>query len=64
MDYLIANTTKKQRMEIVKKAFAISISGNEIPSDNALEIVKEYVDGITELEEVQAKIVNMYKKGN
>lgn len=63
MDYSISNTTKKQRMEIVKKAFAISISANEMPSDKALQLAKEYVDGITELEEVQKKIVNLYQKG-
>ena len=41
MDYLIKNTTKKQRTEIIKKALAISMSGADIPTDEALKITKE-----------------------
>ena len=62
MDYLIKNTTKKQRTEIIKKALAISMSGADIPTDEALKITKEYIEGITELEDVQKKIVNLYKR--
>ena len=62
MDYLIKNTTKKQRTKIIKKALAISMSGADIPTDEALKITKEYIDGITELEDVQKKIVNLYKR--
>lgn len=64
MDYSIKNTTKKQRAEIIKKAIAISISGADFPTDEALKIAKEYVDGITELEDVQKKIINMYKRSD
>lgn len=62
MDLSIKNTTREQRKEIVKNALAISISGADFPSDTAMNIVKEYVDGITELEDVQKKIINLYKK--
>ena len=62
MDYLIQNTTKKQRAEIIKKSLAISMSGADIPTDEALKIAKEYIDGITELEDVQKKIINLYKR--
>lgn len=62
MDLSIKNTTREQRKEIVKNALAISISGADFPSETALNIVKEYVDGITELEDVQKKIINLYKK--
>lgn len=62
MDFSIKNTTKEQRKEIVKTALAISITGADFPSDKALKIVKEYVDGISEIEEVQKKIVALYKK--
>lgn len=62
MDYLIKNTTKNQRAEIIKKALAISMSGADIPTDETLKIAKEYIDGITELEDVQKKIVNLYKR--
>lgn len=62
MDLSIKNTTKEQRKEIVKTALAISISGSDFPSQEALNIVKEYIDGITELEDVQKKIIALYKK--
>lgn len=63
MDLSIKNTTKEQRRKIVKDALSLSITESEIPSDEALKIAKEYVDGISEIEEVQRKIINMYKKG-
>lgn len=63
VDYKIANTTKKQRIEIVKDAFQISVIGNQtIPSDEALKYIKEYIDGVTEIEDVQKKILSIYKK--
>lgn len=62
MDLSIKNTTKEQRKEIVKTALAISITGTDFPSNEALKIAKEYVDGITEIEEVQKKIIALYKK--
>lgn len=63
MDLSIKNTTREQRKQIVKNALAISISGSEFPDDEALKITKEYVDGISEIEEVQRKIIALYKKG-
>ena len=63
MDLSIENTTREQRKQIVKNALAISISGSEFPDDEALKITKEYVDGISEIEEVQRKIIALYKKG-
>lgn len=64
MDYKIANTTKSQRVEIIKNAFEISIIGNEkAPSSNARNILQEYIDGVTELEDVQKKILDLYKTG-
>ena len=62
MDLLIKNTTKEQRKEIVKTALAISISGTDFPSDEALKIAKEYVDGVTEIKDVQKKIIALYRK--
>ena len=63
MDLSIKNTTKEQRKEIVKTALALSVTGSDMPTDEALKIMKEYVNGITEIEEVQKKIINMYKEG-
>jgi hypothetical protein len=62
MDYSIANTTKEERLAIVKNALGISISGTRMPSEESLKIVKQYVDGKKELEEVQKEIIEMYKE--
>ncbi len=62
MDLSVKNTTREQRKNIVKNALAISISGSDIPDRNVLEIAKEYVDGKIEIEEVQKKVLAMYKK--
>ena len=63
MDLSIKNTTREQRKEIVKTALALSITGSDMPTDEALKIMKEYVDGISEIEEVQKKIIDMYREG-
>lgn len=63
MDLSIKNTTREQRKEIVKTALTLSITGSDMPTDEALKIMKEYVDGISEIEEVQKKIIAMYKEG-
>lgn len=63
MDLSIKNTTKEQRKEIVKTALALSVTGSDMPTDEALKIMKEYVDGISEIEEVQKKIIDMYREG-
>lgn len=62
MSYLIKDTTREQRAQIVKQALAISISGTDIPTDKALSIAKEYIDGKIELKEAQEKIISMYKR--
>ena len=62
MEYLIKDTTKEERKKIAKNALAISVGSNEMPSKEVIEIVKEYVDGKMELEEVQKKIIERYKK--
>lgn len=62
MSYLIKDTTKEERKTIAKKALAISVSSNEMPSKETIELVKEYIDGKTELEEVQRKVIERYKK--
>lgn len=62
MDLSIKNTTREQRKQIVKEALAISVSGTDVPNRNVLEIAKEYVDGKIEIEEVQKKVLMLYKK--
>ncbi len=62
MDYSIKNTTREERLKIVKKALGISITEAKMPTDETLKIVKEYVDGKKELQEVQREIIERYKK--
>lgn len=63
MDYSIQNTTRKQREELVKSALAISLSGAEEPTSKTMKLVRQYIDGEKELEEVQKEIVNQYRHG-
>lgn len=62
MDLSIKNTTREQRKQIVKEALSISVSGTDVPNKTVLEIAKEYVDGKIEIEEVQKKVLMLYKK--
>ena len=62
MEYSVDKTTRKERIKLVKKALAISISGADVPTDETLNITKDYVDGKIELEELQKKIIDKYNK--
>lgn len=62
MEYLVKNTTREERAKIAKKALAISVGSNEIPTEETINIVKEYVDGKIELEEAQKRVIEGYKK--
>ena len=64
MEYSIDKTTRKDRIKLVKKALAISISGADVPTDETLNLTKDYVDGKIELEELQNKIIDKYNKNN
>ena len=62
MSYLIKDTSKEERKKIAKNAFGISIASNEIPSKEVIELVKQYINGNMELEEVQKKVIEKYRK--
>ena len=62
MEYSIKNTTREERQALVKKALGISISGAEPPTNETMKIVREYIDGKKELEDVQKEIIERYKK--
>ncbi len=62
MSYLIKDTSKEERKRIAKNAFGISIASNEMPSKEVIELVKQYIDGNMELEEVQKKVIERYRK--
>lgn len=61
MNYLISATTKEERLRIVYKALGISMSDAPAPSKEAMDIVNQYIEGNMELEEVQKRIIDMYK---
>lgn len=62
MSYLIKDTSKEERKKIARNAFGISIASNEIPSKEVIELVKQYINGNMELEEVQKKVIDIYRK--
>lgn len=62
MKYLIDETTREERIEIVKKALAISLSDALYPSEEALQLVEEYIEGRMELEDVQKLMIKKYDR--
>ena len=59
--YLIADTTKEERKEIVKRALAVELMGADRPSDEVMELAKQYIDGTIEIEEIQKRILEKYQ---
>lgn len=62
MSYLIKDTTKEERKEIVKNALAISLLDAGEPTDETKELINLYIDGNMELDEVKSKVLERYKK--
>lgn len=62
MNYLIKDTTREERRNLVFKALGISMSDADKPSDKALYLAQLYIDGKMELKEIQKLIVEEYKK--
>ena len=62
MSFLIKDTTKEERKKIVKNAFGLTISSNEMPSKEVIVLTKKYINGEMELEEIQKKVIEMYRK--
>ena len=62
MKYLIDETTREERIEIVKKALAISLSDASFPSEEAQRLVEEYIEGRMELEDIQKVMIKKYDR--
>ena len=58
--YLVSETTKEERKEIIKSALGISLLGAKMPSDDVLELAKQYIDGNMELDELQKRVLEKY----
>lgn len=61
--YLISETTREERKNIVKNALGISLLGADMPSDDVLELAKQYIEGKIEIEEIQRKVLEKYTNG-
>lgn len=61
--YLVSETTREERKDIVKKALGISLLGADMPSNDVLELAKQYIDGKIEIEEIQRKVLEKYTNG-
>jgi hypothetical protein len=62
MSYLISETTKEEREKIVYKALGISLSDADYPSEKVMSLVRKYIDGTMELEEIQKQVIEYYQK--
>jgi hypothetical protein len=60
-DYTIKGTTKLQREKIVGDAISLSTLDAPKPSEMAMELMREYVDGKCELEEARQRIIERYR---
>ena len=60
--YLVSETTKEERKEIIKSALGISLLGAKMPSDDVLKLAKQYIDGNIEIDELQKRVLEKYNK--
>ena len=64
MNYLIKDTTREEREKLVYKALGISMADADKPSEKALYLAKQYIEGKMELLEIQKLIVKEYQKND
>lgn len=60
--YSIVNTTKEEREKFVANAEAINSLGAEPLTEENRTLLKMYVDGNIELDDLRKKIIDKYKK--
>lgn len=61
--YLVSETTKEERIEIVKKALGISLLGAKAPDEDVIKLAKQYIDGKIEIKEIQRIVLQKYANG-
>ena len=61
--YLVSETTKEERKEIVKNALGIYLLGADKPINDVIQLAKQYIDGKIEIEEIQKKVLEKYTNG-
>ncbi|HBE9438585.1 Uncharacterised protein [Clostridioides difficile] len=61
-DYLIENTTKEQRRELVVGALGIASIDSHEPSEIILKLSDRYIEGELEIEEIRDIVLSFYKR--
>ena len=56
------NKTKEEREKIVKKALAIANADGRVPTDDAIQLAKKYIDGEMELDQIKNEIIKLYNE--
>jgi len=62
-DYSIQGTTKLQREKYISDAIALSTLDAPEPSEFAMSLMQEYIDGKCEIADARKKIIEHYKLG-
>ena len=62
-DYSVQGTTKLQREKYVSDAIALSTLDAPEPSELAMQLMQEYIDGSCEIKDARKRIVEHYKVG-
>lgn len=60
-DYSVQGTTKLQREKYVNDALAISTLDAPEPSAETLALIREYVDGKREIDDILEQTIKRYK---
>ena len=63
-DYSVQGTTKLQREKYADEALALSTLDAPAPSEEAMALMREYVDGKCELAEARDRMIARYKTGS
>lgn len=61
MDYLIKNTTREQRINLVKNSLGIVLADGKMPDKETKELLLQYVNGKKELSEIKKELIERYK---
>lgn len=62
MKYLIKDTTREERKNIVKNALGIAVADGRVPSDDVINLAQKYINGKMELEQVKEETIKKYKQ--
>ena len=63
-DYSVQGTTKLQREKLMNDAIALSTLDAPGPSEETVSLMREYVDGMREIDEVLKLTIERYRIAN